>query len=409
MWRSWHARLDVAFLIGLLALSAAIWFGRAQVSAKMIALMGADDASSPAGRSEPPPAPVIVARIGRETDAEIVETVGTARARRAVMLMPKADGELVKLTVQPGARVTAGQPLFSVDDTQARLAVSSARQKLADAQRTLQRVTFLKRRNINSQASVDDQRSAVTQAEVELAQAQATLRDHTVSAPFDGIVGIPKLEVGDRVDTSKPILSVDDRSELIVEFNVPERFLPKIAVGSPLSVTTPAYRDRRFDGTVSAVDSRIDPETRFFVVRATVPNADDALRPGMSFRVALAIEGTDRAAVPELALQWRDGTSFVWIVQDGKAQRVDVAVLKRLSDRVLVQATGLEPGQLVVVEGVHRLRPDRTVAFAAPVPPQRGAGSGARAVEQPDADDGGGPSARKANATSRSQADRAGG
>lgn len=367
MRRSRYVRLDFGLLLLLLGLSAAAWMGREHVSARLVALLASDEPVK-TGTSRIPPAPVIVARIGREADAAVVEAVGTARARRAVMLMPKAAGQVVRLDVTPGRRVRAGTPLFTIDETQAELAVTVAKQQLADAQRALDRAQFLQRRNINAQATVDDQRSAVTQAEIALAQAETTLKDLTVVAPFDGVVGIAKAEVGDRVETSSEIVAVDDRSELIVEFQVAERFLPRVAVGDRLSVTTPAYRTRRFAGAIEAVDSRIDPQSRFFMVRAAIPNADDALRPGMSFRVRLEIDGPAFPTVPELALQWRDGESFVWTVWEQKAARVDVAVVRRKSDRVLVEAKGLDAGALVVVEGVHRLQPDRQVTFAAPVP-----------------------------------------
>lgn len=362
--RSRYVRLDIGLMVLLLGLSLTVWIGRDQLSANMIAFV----ASKETAKTSIPPAPVIVARVGHETDTSTVEAIGTARARRAVMLMPKAAGQIVRLSVAPGARVSAGTPVFTIDETQAKLAVTVAKQQLADARRALDRVLFLSERRISPQASVDDQRSAVIQAEIALAQAEAPLKDLTVVAPFDGVVGIPKAEVGDRVETSTPIVSVDDRAELIVEFEVPERFLPRIAVGDGLSVTTPAYRDRRFAGTISAIDSRIDPQSRFFMVRAAIPNTDDALRPGMSFRVSLEIGGPAYPSVPELALQWRDGSSFIWTVRNQKARRVDVSVVKRLSNRVLVEAPALRTGMLVVVEGVHRLQPDRAVAFAAPVP-----------------------------------------
>lgn len=364
MRRTRRVRLDIGLMALLLGASVAVWVGRDQLSANMIALV----APSETAKTRIPPAPVIVARVGRETDSSIVESIGTARARRAVMLMPKAAGQIVRLNVEPGSRVKAGSPVFTIDETQAKLAVTVAKQQLADARRALDRILFLSQRRISPQAAVDDQRSAVIQAEIALAQAEAPLKDLTVVAPFDGVVGIPKAEVGDRVETSTQVVSVDDRAELIVEFQVPERFLPRVAVGDGLSVTTPAYRDRSFAGTIKAIDSRIDPQSRFFMVRAGIPNADDALRPGMSFHVNLEIGGPAYPSVPELALQWRDGSSFIWTVRDKKAQRINVSVVKRLSDRVLVDASALRTGMLVVVEGVHRLQPNRAVAFAAPVP-----------------------------------------
>jgi multidrug efflux pump subunit AcrA (membrane-fusion protein) len=104
------------------------------------------------------------------------------------------------------------------------------------------------------------------------------------------------------------------------------------------------------------------------MVRAVIPNPDDLLRPGMSFAVKVLIPGEDYATVPELALQWEKGESFVWRVRDGAAEKLTVRSVKRLNQIVLVDGD-IRQGDLVVVEGVQRLRPGREVSYSAPDSP----------------------------------------
>ena len=126
-------------------------------------------------------------------------------------------------------------------------------------------------------------------------------------------------------------------------------------------MTNTAFAGRRFAGRIAQIDSRVDATSRNLRLRASVPNADDVLRPGMSFAVQLALPGAEFVAVPELALQWGREGAYVWIVVDGKAQQVLVRSVRRIDERVLLDGP-LPVGTPVVVEGVQRLRAGRAVA-----------------------------------------------
>jgi RND family efflux transporter MFP subunit len=110
------------------------------------------------------------------------------------------------------------------------------------------------------------------------------------------------------------------------------------------------------------ISSRIDPQTRTFVARATVDNQSDALRPGMSFRVSINVEGTARPVVPETALQWGADGAYIWTVADGKAYRATVRIVQRQQGRVLLDAN-VQEGELIVVEGIQRMREGIDVVY----------------------------------------------
>jgi len=191
---------------------------------------------------------------------------------------------------------------------------------------------------------------------LELAQARQRLTTRSIRAPFDGVAGLTEVEVGAWVDTGIAIARYDDRSAIVVEFDLPEALLERVSLGMPLAVTTPSAARQSFTGMVAAVDNRVDAVSRSIRVRAEVPNPDDQLRPGASYIVRLNFPGKTYARTPELAVQYSRSSLHVWRVADDKVERVPVRLVRRLDGAVLVDGD-LAAGDLVVIEGTQRLRP----------------------------------------------------
>ena len=219
--------------------------------------------------------------------------------------------------VTTGQQVKKNGVIMRLDSRDAQLQVGVAETRVKEAENALTRAQRLKDNNVRSRANVEDAEVILERAKLELGQAREALADRTVRAPFDGIVGIPKVEGGDRVTTSTEIITIDDRSTLLVEFEVAERLLSRLKQDMPVTARTPTFRDRDIEGSINKIDSRVDPVSRTVRVRAAFPNTDDSLRPGMSFFVQLDLPGDMLVSVPELALQWQDGESFIWRVADG--------------------------------------------------------------------------------------------
>lgn len=361
----------VVFLL-LLAASGALWFGKEDVTEVLAGFTRADGqrerTSRPRGERK---VPVVVGRVGQSNNDVTIEAIATARAKRFVTLYPEAAGEIIHFGVQAGAPVKRGHVILRLDSRVAELAVELAQVRLVEAERLLTRAARLHSKNVNSKAKVDDARTVMQRARLELEQAQDALSRRTMRAPFDGFVGIPKAETGDRVTTTTTIITMDDRRELMVEIEVPEQYLARLQVGQKVTARTPSFGERLFQGTVDKIDSRIDPTSRAVMLRAHLPNQDDELRPGMSFAVELSIPGRSYPTVPELALQWRNGESYVWRVSGDVAEKVKVRTIKRRNSVILVDGD-IKQGDLVVFEGVQRLRPGRPVSYAEPKPAPSG-------------------------------------
>lgn len=300
--------------------------------------------------------PVVVAPVVRARADTVIEAVGSGRARQSVTLYPQVAGEVAEVLFDAGDTLSAGAPLVRLDDRREQLALDLALVAVRDAEQTLRRFKRAVRTGAVSETEVDAAQTALDRAQLERDQAEVALEDRTVRAPFDGVVGIAQVEPGDRVTTDTVLASFDDRSSLLVDFEVPEGFLNRLSLGQALSARTWSLPDETLDGTISAIDARVDPVSRTVRVRARLPNADDVLRPGMSFAVAIDLPGPERIAVPEVAVLWgRDG-AYLWRVdEEGRAQKIFVTVKSRARGRVLIDGA-LSPGDEIVFEGVQRMR-----------------------------------------------------
>lgn len=316
------------------------------------------------------PATVIAAEPVRQRLSDVVTAVGSARGAQSVALTSGVSGRLVALKVTAGAQVSAGEVIAELDDEAARLAVERAQLVLADAQATMQRLERLAASGTTTDLQRQDAELALRTAELALRAAERDLQDHRITAPISGFVGLIEVQPGDQVSPSVTITRIEDRSSLIVDFRVPERLAAMIATGDPVQASPLSAPETVLEGRISAIDNRVDETSRTLRVQASIANTDDALRAGMAFRIALAFTGAEHPAVDPLAIQWGGEGAFVWIVRGGKAQRLPIRILQRNADTVLVEAA-LQPGDLVVTEGVQVLRPGAEVAVAgAPAAPK---------------------------------------
>lgn len=171
------------------------------------------------------PVPVIVKPVIYDSDAAVIEAVGTGVALKAVTLFPESAGRVIEVLFSAGQKVDAGTPLLRLDDEEERLAVKLALVALNEAQRKISRYEKMGVRGAIARSQIDTARSTVLSAEIKLSQAALALKRRTLVAPFAGVVGIAAVEPGDRVTTTTAITSLDDRSLLRVDFDVPENFV----------------------------------------------------------------------------------------------------------------------------------------------------------------------------------------
>jgi len=284
-----------------------------------------------------------------------LSAIGTGRAARSVEVSPYDSGRMTDIFVKSGATVKRGQVLAKLDSDAEEIAAERAALALKDAEARLERMKALQRTNTVTAVQVTDAELGVENARLQLREAQLALSRRSIESPIDGIVGILPITAGNYVTSQTVIAMVDDRSEILVDFWIPERYASAVAVDMPLTATSVARPGETFEGIVSAIDNHIDSASRTLQVQGSLPNDADRLRAGMSFLVAMRFPGDRYPAVNPLAVQWGSGGAFVWAVRDGKAERVPVRIVERNTDSVLVDAR-LSPEDEVVTEGLHLVR-----------------------------------------------------
>ena len=366
--------------LALLAVAAVVWARNFPVAAGFLERAGiaiasveprtvVGDGPRGAGRGAGETPVVIGAPVVQATINDAVSAIGDGRAARSVTVTPYVAGRVASLEVESGDEVAEGAPLVRLDSEAEEIALDRARLTLEDARATLARTEDLVKSGATTEVQLRSAQLAVSQGELALRDAELALEHRVIRAPFDGWVGILGVDVGDQVSIATEITTLDDRSHILVDFRVPERFVGQVKVGAPVSAEPLGQAELALTGAVVTLDSRIAPDTRTLRVRASLDNAEDRLRAGMAFSISMRFPGEIFPAVDPLAIQWSADGAFVWIDADGKAAELPVRIVQRNNDTVLVDAP-LAPGAMVVTQGMQLLRAGAPFRFEGdPVPP----------------------------------------
>ncbi len=300
--------------------------------------------------------PVVTAQTERQALKETVTAVGTARAQHSVTLFPESAGIVTGVYFEADQLIDEGSVLLQLDDRDERLAVSLAQVNLDDAERQVKRLLSVNRQSGNiAQSQIDTAQAQVDAANIALEKALVALDRRRVKAPFTGRVGITDIDAGDRVDTATQVTTLDNRQTLLVDFTVPEAFTRQVIEGTLVSASRWHKDSQTYQGTVVAVDSRIDPQSRAFIARAAFNNDSDTLRPGMAFQISADVSRGAFLAVDNVSVQWGADGAYLWIIEQDRATRREVSLVKRQGEKLLIEAD-IADGARVVTEGVQSMR-----------------------------------------------------
>ena len=299
---------------------------------------------------------VTVTEVTNEVVNNRLTAIGSGRAIRSVTVTSLVSGQITKLPIASGSVVKQGAILAELDHEIEELARDRAALSVEDLRAKVSRAEQLLERKSISIVEVENARTELRSGEVALRGAKLAVSRRTIQSPIDGIVGIVSANIGDYVTNQSPIVIVEDRSKIVVEFFVPERFVTAIKLGAKVEASSIARPGQVFNGVVSAIDNRIDVASRTLRVRAELDNENDVLRGGMAFKVIMHFEGDRYSAVDPLAIQWDSKGSYVWQVDDnGKAVRQAARIIQRNPENVLIESA-LKVGDRVVAEGVQNVR-----------------------------------------------------
>lgn len=303
-----------------------------------------------------PPASVTVVSVSSKPWSDIIDAVGTAKARDSVVIAAKQSERIAAVHFESGQRAVKGQVLVELDTGTVRADLAEAQASLNDLNAQVTRLQNLQSRQLIAQSQLDTAIASRNAAKARAQAAQERLNDRIIRAPFAGILGLRQVSPGQYVNAGAIMVNLDDLDHMWVDFPVPENMLAKLKEGMAISLEVDAFPGRIFTAQVSGIDSRVDIATRAIMVRADIDNSDGLIRPGMLMRVALKQETIDALVIPELAIQQVGSRTFVYIADaDGSARSQDVVVGSRRGGEVVI-LEGLSTGDKIVVEGTSKLR-----------------------------------------------------
>jgi len=321
--------------------------------------------------------PVETVTLAPQAIATGLQTVGSLRADESVVVRPEIAGRINRIHFTEGGRVTAGQPLFTLDGSLAQASLNEATANLDNSRRVAARAGQLSQQQLIAKADYDTARASLGVDQARAASARTALSKMTLRAPFSGQIGLREVSVGEFVNVGQDLVRLVRLDPIEVDFSVPENAFAQIRNGQGLQVNVDAFPGDTFSGEVVAIDPVVDPNNRSVRLRARIPNPDGRLKPGQFAKLQLDTasatgprSGAAALMVPEQALMQDGDTRFVYTVVDGKAKKTVIKTGTRTPGLMQV-VEGLKAGDVVITAG--QAKPMMHDGMAVMVLPAQGA------------------------------------
>jgi len=331
---------------------------------------------------QPPPEAVTTITAVQEQWPETLSAIGSVAAVQGVTISADLPGTVDRIGFEAGQWVREGEVLALLDTRQ-----EQAQLAAAEAQRELARVNFdrmqgLLNENVVSRAEFDRATADQRQSDAHVGEIRATIERKTIRAPFSGVLGIRRVNLGQYLSAGDALVTLQSLSPIYVNFGVPQQAMAQVRAGRTVKITAANLAGREFSGRITAVDSVVDESTRNVQVQATLSNTDGTLRPGMFVQAEVLVGATATiVAVPASAISYAPYGNSVFVVGDwqdpsGKSYRGVRQQFVKLGaargDQIAI-LSGLKAGDEVVTSGVFKLRNGAAVQINNTVRPSNSA------------------------------------
>jgi len=322
-------------------------------------------AMAKAGMFKQPPTAVTTTVASESEWQPTLDTIGSVTAINGVTISTDLAGIVDRIAFTSGTVVKAGDLLVHLNTDQEQAQLEQAQAQLTLAQLTLNRDRDLLAKRTISQQDYDTAEATHGQMQATVDQYKALIARKTLRAPFDGMVGIRTVNLGQYLNTGDAVVTLQSFDPIYVNFTLPQQDVSKLACGQDVDVRLDAYGDKVFTGKITAINSLVDQATRNVQVQATLPNGDQKLRPGMFAKVSVILPEREKViALPVSSVHYAPYGDSVFLVTDDKDENgkpiksVKEQFVKLGSARGdLVSVTsGVKLGDEVVTSGVFRLR-----------------------------------------------------
>jgi multidrug efflux system membrane fusion protein len=326
----------------------------------------------------PPPATVTVVEAKTEVVPNLLTAFGDLAAVHQVNVTSDVSGRITDIMFTAGSDVKAGSPLIQLFDAPEQGDLASFKAQATVAQLSLDRAKQLAARQFGPQATVDSAQAAYDQANAGIAKTEAIISQKLVRAPFNGELGVRRVEVGQFLTAGTQIVTLTDLSMLYLNFTVTEKDSGNLKVGQTVRILVDAYPGRTFEGKITTIEPQIASDTRNIRVQATIENPEKILKPGMFATTTVVLpDKPPVVTVPETAVDYTLYGDSVYLItekkaEDGKTTLTSVRTFVRTGNRIGGRAeilTGLKAGDRVVAVGQLKLQSGAAVTISTDPPP----------------------------------------
>ena len=285
----------------------------------------------------------------------ILEFIGTAVSNESVDITSSITQKVSQINFSDCDFVKKGDVLVQLNVEKQKAVQKQAEINLKEQQRELTRLSSLKDKKIIAEKEYDIQNTKLQDAQAKLAEIEEEIKEGTIVAPFDGMLGIRKISVGSLLTPGTVITTIDDIKKIKVDFPVPEKYLSLINKDCKITATSIAIPNKKFYGSVQAISPRISPISRSISVRGIIENKEYLLRPGMMLNVTIQMQDRNALLVPESSISNVGEKHFVFLISDGnKVKQTEVEIGQRSNGFVEI-TNGLKAGNCVVTDGVVKI------------------------------------------------------
>lgn len=286
----------------------------------------------------------------------VIDALGTAQANESIDITASISETLAEVAFVDGQRVEKDTVIVRLEQKEEQAQLEAAKIQLAEHERELRRLSGLLKERAAAQRDVDSRQTQLRITKKNIEEITARIEDRTLRAPFAGRVGVRRLSEGALVQPGQVITTLDDTSQIKLDFTVPETALPFVSEGMSITARSTIYPDEIFEGILRTIDTRIDPMSRSLSVRALLPNEAGKIHPGMLLRVSIELPERSTLMAPEEAILQRKNKAFVLLVDDESVVQEREVTLGLRRDGLVELRTGVSEGEKLVVRGVVAVR-----------------------------------------------------
>lgn len=320
-----------------------------------------------------PPTVVSSVMVTEQEWEQTLQSVGTLEAKQGVVVSADVPGRVTEILFSAGSEVEKGDPLIRQDTSSERAQLRAAEASVLLAKVNLDRVESLLKKSVSSQAEFDTASARYKEAVAQADNIRTIIDKKTITAPFDGRLGIRLVNVGSDLASGTPIVSLQAIDPIMVNFSIPQRQISQLAVGLPVNLESDAVPGEVFTGSISVVNPEVDTVTRSVRVQATLVNQSKKLLPGMFAKVNVILpQKKSVLAVPSTAISFATFGDSLYVIEETPAEGEKAAgfTLKQKFVRIgesrgdfISIEKGIDANEKVVGNGVFKLHNGMSVVI----------------------------------------------